>query len=72
LKKKGTKFNWSKKCEDIFDKLKGLLTAMPIIKVADPSKYFAVFLDTSKEGLGGVLTQDGHIICYESHKLKEH
>ena len=26
----------------------------------------------SKDGLGGVLTKDGHIICYESHKLKEH
>jgi hypothetical protein len=26
----------------------------------------------SKDGLGGVLTKDGHIICYESRKLKEH
>ena len=26
----------------------------------------------SKYGLGGVLTKDGHIICYESRKLKEH
>jgi hypothetical protein len=26
----------------------------------------------SKDGLGGVLTKDGHIIYYESRKLKEH
>jgi hypothetical protein len=25
-----------------------------------------------KEGLGGFLTQNGHVICYESKKLKGH
>jgi hypothetical protein len=25
----------------------------------------------SKEGLGGVLTKNGNVICYESGKLKE-
>jgi hypothetical protein len=29
-------------------------------------------VDVSKEGLGGVLTQEGNSICYESRKLKEH
>ena len=28
--------------------------------------------DACKEGLGGVLTQNGHAIYYESRKLKEH
>jgi hypothetical protein len=51
------KFNWSKKCQDSFDKLKGLLTTTPILKVADLDKYFTVCVDASKEGLGGVLTQ---------------
>jgi hypothetical protein len=40
--------------------------------VVDPYKYFTVCVDASKEGLGGVLSQDGHVICYESRKLKEH
>ena len=31
-----------------------------------------VCTDASKEGLGGVLTQEGHVICYESRKMKEH
>jgi hypothetical protein len=48
------------------------LTTAPILKVADPDKDFTICVDASKEGLGGVLTQEGHIICYESRKLKEH
>ena len=44
----------------------------PILKVADRDKDFTVYVDMSKEGLGCVLTQEGHIICYESRKLKEH
>jgi hypothetical protein len=45
---------------------KKLLTSTPISKVADPDKDFIVCVDASKEGLGGVLTQEGHVICYES------
>jgi hypothetical protein len=56
LQKKGTKFNWSQKCQDIFNKLKELLTTAPILKVADPDKDFTIYVDGSKEGLGGVLT----------------
>jgi hypothetical protein len=52
--------------------LKELLTTTPILKVVDPDKEFTVCVDVSKEGLGGVLTQEGHIICYESLKLKEY
>ena len=44
----------------------------PILKVADPYKDYTVCTDASKEGLGGVLSQEGHVVCYESHKLKEH
>ena len=48
------------------------MTTAPILKVAEPNKDFTVCVDTSKEGLGVVLTQEGHVICYESRKLKEH
>jgi hypothetical protein len=57
LQKKGTKFNWSQKCQESFNKLKKLLTSEPILKVADPDKDFIVCVDASKEGLGVVLTQ---------------
>jgi hypothetical protein len=52
LQKKEIQFNWSQKCQDSFDKLKGLLNTMPILKVADPDKYFIVCVDARKEGLG--------------------
>jgi hypothetical protein len=72
LQKKGTNFNWSKKCQENINKLKELLTTIPILKVSNPDKYFTVCIDASKEGLGGVLTHEEHDICYESWKLKEH
>jgi hypothetical protein len=31
-----------------------------------------VCINAFKEGLGGVLSQNGFVVCYESMKLKEH
>jgi hypothetical protein len=72
LQKKGTKFIWSEKCQESFEKLKHLLTTTPILKITDPYKDFVVCTDACIEGLGGVLMQDNHVISYESRKLKEH
>ena len=52
--------------------MKNLLTSAPILRIADPNKYFVVCTDTCKDGLGRVLTQEGHVIAYESRKLKIH
>jgi hypothetical protein len=52
--------------------LKQLLTSAPILRIADPNEDFIVCIDACKEGLGGVLSQNGFVICYESRKLKEH
>ena len=62
LQKKGKKFDWNQKCEDSFKKLKTLLTSAPILIIADPNKDFVVCTDTCDDGLGGVLTQEGHVI----------
>ena len=72
LQKKGIKFVWSSKCQESFDKLKELLTQAPVLKVADPLKDYTVCTDASQEGVGGVLSQEGHVVCYESRKLKDH
>ena len=52
--------------------MKNLLTSAPALKIADPEKYFVVCIDACDQGLGGVLMQDNHVICYDSRKLKEH
>ena len=49
-----------------------MLTAAPILKITDPNKDFVVCTDACNEGLGGVLTQEGHKIAYESRNLKTH
>jgi hypothetical protein len=72
LQKKGTKFEWTLKCEKNFNLLKELLTSEPVLKIADPNESFVVCIDACKEGLGGFLMKNGHVIGYESRKLKEH
>ena len=38
----------------------------------DPNKDFVVCTDACNDGLGGVLTQEGHVIAYEFRKPKIH
>jgi len=53
-------------------KVSELLTCAPILKIPDTDKEYVVCIDASLEGLSGVLMQDGHVVCYESRKLKAH
>eukprot|EP00253_Pinus_taeda_P016502 PITA_16502 len=72
LEKKGKLFHWTPNCQKSFEQLKHLLTTALVLSIADPNKDYVVCTDASKEGLGGVLMQEGRVIAYESHKLKEH
>jgi hypothetical protein len=72
LQKKGVQFEWSTYCERIFHHSKSLLTSAPILRIADLDADFVVCMDACKEGIGGVLSHNGHVVCFESRKLKEH
>jgi hypothetical protein len=72
LQKKGTKFPWTQQCEERFQTLKHLLTHAPVLKITDLEADFLMRTDACKEGLGGVLMQEGKVIFYESRKLNEH
>jgi hypothetical protein len=63
-------FEWTSKCEESFQWLKGILTTASILKIAYSNEYFVVCTDACKEGLDGVLSQKDHVVCYESIKLK--
>jgi hypothetical protein len=63
---------WTEKCAEAFRRLKGLLTTAPILKVPDMDVEFLVCTNASKEGLGGVLMQEGRVIAYISRKLRRH
>jgi hypothetical protein len=43
-----------------------------VLKITEPNKDFLVCTNSCKEGLGGVLMQEGHVICYEFINLNEH
>jgi hypothetical protein len=66
LQRKEKKFQWTKECEKSFQKLEQLLTSAPILRISNPNEDFMVCTDACKEGLGGVLNQNGFVICYES------
>ena len=66
LQRKEKKFQWTKECESSFQRLKQLLTSAPILKISDLDKDYVVCTDACKEGLGGFLSQEGFVVCYES------
>jgi hypothetical protein len=55
-----------------FQRIKELMTIVPILKVPNMDKEFLVCTDPSKEELGGVLMQDNRVIAYISRKLRKH
>jgi hypothetical protein len=59
LLKKGTKYVWSKECDEAFQTLKKLLTTSPVLSQHDIAKPFDVYCDASGTGLGCVLMQEG-------------
>ena len=43
----------------------------PILKLSDNGKPFEVHTDASNFTIGGVLTQEGYLVVYESRKLNK-
>ena len=70
LTKKGVKFRWTQKEIDAFNKLKQKLTTGPVLILSDLQKSFVVRCDASGSSIGAVLEQDGHVIAYESRRLR--
>jgi hypothetical protein len=66
LLKKGTKYVWSKECDEDFQTLKELLTTLPVLAQPDIAKPFDVYCDASSTGLGCVSMQEGPVISYSS------
>jgi hypothetical protein len=62
LQKKVVKFEWTSDCERSFQHLQNLLTSVPILRIVDPNENFVVCTDACKEGIGGFLSQNGHVV----------
>ena len=72
LLQKNVKFEWSEKCQVSFDKLKAFLTQAPVLTQPTYGKKYVIFSDSSLNGLGCVLMQEGKVVTYASRQLKPH
>ncbi|GJZ40818.1 ty3-gypsy retrotransposon protein [Tanacetum coccineum] len=67
LQKKG--FKWGELEKQAFDDLKTRLSDAPILGLPNFVEMFVVEADASAVGIGDVLMQKGHPLCYFSRKL---
>ena len=72
LLKKDTKFKWTEECEASFQELKKRLVTAPVLILPVQSKYYPVYYNASRRGLGGVLMQDGRVVSYASRQVRPH
>ena len=71
LTKKDREFSWNKECEISFKKVKETITAAPVLVYFDDDKDLELQVDSSQDGLGAVLMQDGKPIEFASRALTE-
>jgi hypothetical protein len=62
LLEKNKDFDWTAECQASFEELKKRLTLAPVLIVPDNTKKFNIYCDTSRQGLGCVLMQDGKVV----------
>jgi hypothetical protein len=72
LLEKDKQFEWTPACEASFQEFKKRLTTVPILVMPDMEKPFSIYCDTSGQGLGCVLVQDGRVVAYASQQLRKH
>ena len=56
LLRKGIRWNWSDECQEVFDKLKNMLSKEPLLAHFNPNLPIIVHVDASPYGLGAVLS----------------
>jgi hypothetical protein len=66
LLEKNKAFEWTKECQASFEELRKCLTSAPVLVLPDLTKKFDIYCDTSRQGLGCVLMQEGQVVCYAS------
>ena len=72
LTRKNQKFQWTDACEKSFQKLKQRLVSTLILTIPSGSEGFVIYSDSSKQGLGYLLMQNGKVIAYASRQLKDY
>lgn len=71
LTKKDQPFIWSEECKEHFESVKRMITTTPVLAYYDPNQQLEIQVDSSKDGLGVVLLQNGQPIEFASRTLTE-
>ena len=71
LTRKDTEWNWTTECEQAFDNIKRLIAEDTKLAYFDPDKDLFIQVDSSKDGVGCVIHQEGRPIEYASKTLTE-
>nr|GEV48495.1 putative reverse transcriptase domain-containing protein [Tanacetum cinerariifolium] len=72
LTRKGVKFDWGEKEENVFQLIKQKLCNAPILALPEESEDFVVYYDALHKGLGVVLMQREKVIAYACRQQKVH
>jgi hypothetical protein len=72
LLEKDREFKRTGACQSSFEELKKRLTTTPVLVMPDLQKSFDIYCDVSRQGLGCVFMQEGHVIAYASRQLRKH
>jgi ribonuclease HI len=72
LLEKDREFKWTDACQECFEELKRRLTTAPVFVMPDLQKGFDIYCDASRQGLGCVLMQEGHVTAYALRQLRKH
>ena len=71
LTQKETIFDWTLNCEKAFYDLKNALISAPVLRFPNFKEQFTLITDASNQGLGAVLSQNGHPCLFISRTLKK-
>ena len=76
LTKKSVVFEWSKECQESFEKLRDALISAPVLMIADANKHYILHTDASDYAMGAILMQEDenselHPIAYASKTFND-
>ena len=71
LTRKGVKFIWGTKQQEVFEKLKAKLISSSVMAYFDPNLETELHVDAGPNGLGAILSQNNGVIAYASKTLSE-
>ena len=71
IQKQDTVWAWECKQQTVFDKIKTILTRLPVLTYFDKDKDHIIQTDASKTGLSEVLLQEGQPVVYASRALTD-